>query len=150
MIVVEDVFNDWNRDLLRALRRSFRGTSLATLEDGAAFAWAQFVAKPPPDEYALAWLKLVARREVLRLIRRWEQPVEGRPEDNHGESMALQLEARELLRQVDVLRPGPRTALTCKKCRSKPGYERSPATSRWMSRSVARFGVGSLWWCGTG
>ena len=28
--------------------------------------------------------------------------------------MALQLEARELLRQVDVLRPGPRTALTCK------------------------------------
>jgi len=39
-----------------------------------------------------------------------------------------------------------RTALTCKKCWSKPGYERSPATSRWRSRSVARFEVGSLWW----
>src|SRR5947208_4298246 len=78
MIAVEEVFDDWNREVLWSLRRRFRGTAEATLEDGAAFAWAQFAAKRPPDRYAVAWLKLVARREVLALLRRWERPVQMR------------------------------------------------------------------------
>ena len=86
MIAVEEVFDDWNAAIMRSLRRRFSGTPEATLEDGAAFAWAQFAAKRPPDDYALAWLKLVARREVLALIRRWERPVEGRREDGRSSS----------------------------------------------------------------
>ena len=98
MIAVEHVFDDWNREVLWSLRRRFRGTAEATLEDGAAFAWAQFAAKPPPDDYALAWLKLVARREVLALIRRWERPVQMRadaasydkPGEDHRSTCALE------------------------------------------------------------
>jgi DNA-directed RNA polymerase specialized sigma24 family protein len=113
VIAVEDVYRDWDRQVMRSLRRRFIGTPEATLEDGAAFAWAQYVAKPPPDDYALAWLKLVARREVLRLIRAVrEEPHETLPE--LGVSLDKQLEAREKLRQLERLRPHQRTALTCR------------------------------------
>ena len=56
----------------------------------------------------------MARREALRLIRRWERPVEGRLEDGHTDPLEDQLEAREVVRRVNDLRPGQRTALTCK------------------------------------
>src|SRR5438128_298419 len=101
MIEVEAVFREWNYWIMGSLQLRFPTTPRATLEDGAAFAWAQFATKPPPDEYAIAWLKLVARREVLRLLSRWEQPIEGRPDHRHSDSLDSQLEARELLRQVD-------------------------------------------------
>ena len=114
MIAVEEVFDDWNAAIMRSLRRRFSGTPEATLEDGAAFAWAQFAAKRPPDEYAVPWLKLVARREVLALLRRWERPVQLRAEHGTSDTLHDQLEARELVRRVNELRSGQRVALTCR------------------------------------
>src|SRR5437868_396545 len=77
MVAVEEVFDDWNAAIMRSLRRKFRGTPEATLEDGAAFAWMKLSAKPPATgDNILGWLIVVARNEVLELIRRWERPVE--------------------------------------------------------------------------
>jgi DNA-directed RNA polymerase specialized sigma24 family protein len=138
MIAIEEVFDDWNDVILRSLRRRFHGTPLATLEDGAAFAWEQFAAKPPPDAYALAWLQLVARNEVLRLLRRWEQPRDPRPDLHGGRTMDTELDARELMRQVDGLKPGQRVALTCRLLglTYKDAQQATGHTYTWVNRHI--------------
>jgi DNA-directed RNA polymerase specialized sigma24 family protein len=139
MIAVEAVFDDWNDAILRSLRRRFGGTPLATLEDGAAFAWEQFAKQPPPDDYALGWLRLVARNEVLRLLRRWEQPIEGPPPDSDvRDTFDVDLEARELLRHIGTLRPGQRTALTCRLLglTYKEAERATGHTYTWVNRHV--------------
>jgi DNA-directed RNA polymerase specialized sigma24 family protein len=140
VIAVESVFPDWNEAILRSLRRRFHGTPLATLEDGASFAWAALVARPPADDSSLlGWLIVVARHEVLRLLRRWEQPHELLPERFGGsDSLGEQLEARELLDRIGELRPGQRTALTCRALglTYKEAQRATGRTYTWMNRHV--------------
>jgi DNA-directed RNA polymerase specialized sigma24 family protein len=153
MIAVEAVFADWNAAILVSLRRRFHGTPLATLEDGAAFAWEQFAKKPPPDEYALGWLRLVARNEVLRLLRRWEQPIDPTPDRERERKIDLdwrraelasanalndELEAREVVRRVNELRPQQRVALTCRLLglTYKEAQRATGHTYTWVNRHV--------------
>src|SRR4051794_35193052 len=98
MIAVDEVFREWDAQIMRSLRWRFRDVAVATLEDGAAFAWAQFVAKPPErEDNPLGWLIVVARNEVLHLLRRWEQPIEMLPDrDGTRDSLESELEARDL------------------------------------------------------
>jgi DNA-directed RNA polymerase specialized sigma24 family protein len=138
MIAVEDVYREWNRELLRGLRRRFSTTPFETLEDAASHAWVQFVRNQPPDEYALAWLKLVARHEVFHLVKRAELTYDELPRDAGGYTLDEQLEARELLDRVRRLKPTQRTALTCKLLGLS--YEQTQqATGRtytWVNRHV--------------
>jgi DNA-directed RNA polymerase specialized sigma24 family protein len=139
-IEVDAVFADWNARIMRSLERRFQGTPHATLEDGAAFAWERLAAKPPTDdERLLGWLIVVARHEVLRLLRRWEHPHEPLPDAfPASDSLENQLEARELVREVAALRPGQRTALTCRLLglTYKQAEQATGRTYTWVNRHV--------------
>jgi RNA polymerase sigma factor (sigma-70 family) len=80
-------------------------------EDACAFAWMQLLRTQPERDVIFAWLRVVATREALRLIRSQgrlgsfeEDPAE--PEDAHmdkGADMQLALEAREALEHIAAL-----------------------------------------------
>ena len=80
-------------------------------EDACAFAWVQLLRTQPEREAIFAWLRVVATREALRLIKAQgrvapfeEDPAE--PEAAHvdkGPDVQLALEAREILAQIAAL-----------------------------------------------
>lgn len=80
-------------------------------EDACAFAWMQLLRKQPEREAIVGWLRVVATREALRLIRAQgrhapfeEDPDE--PQAGHADERAdleLALEAREALAHMAAL-----------------------------------------------
>jgi DNA-directed RNA polymerase specialized sigma24 family protein len=154
MIAVEEVFNDWNRRILSSLRRRFPAVPVATLEDGAAFAWERLATKPPAgDENVLGWLIVVARHEVLKLLRRWDEPVDPTPDYKRERKIDLdwrraelatanalddELEAREVVRRVNELRPQQRIALTCRLLglSYKEAQQATGHTYTWVNRHI--------------
>lgn len=80
-------------------------------EDACAFAWMQLLRKQPERESIVGWLRVVATREALRLIRASGRyaPFEEDPDEPqavHADERAdleLTLEAREALRSAAAL-----------------------------------------------
>jgi RNA polymerase sigma factor (sigma-70 family) len=80
-------------------------------EDTCAFAWMQLLRTQPERDVIFGWLRVVATREALRLIRAQgrlapfeEEPVE--PESAHVDKSAdlqLTLEVREALEHISPL-----------------------------------------------
>lgn len=62
------LFESFNDELLRSVRRAVRGPSQANIEDACAIAWVQFLRyQPARDRSWQGWLVTVARREAIKL-----------------------------------------------------------------------------------
>jgi RNA polymerase sigma factor (sigma-70 family) len=63
----EALLFDRYQDRLRRVTSATVVTSPDNVDDACAFAWSQLLARQPKREWIFAWLRLVARREALRL-----------------------------------------------------------------------------------
>ncbi len=125
-----ETFRLHHRRMLRLVSRDVN-TSEATVEDAVSFAFLQLVrTQPDTDDSVGGWLRVVARREAIRLDRRERRTVPldsaANPDQQTGEALTLAerlpapvdtelaFEAREALRAVAALRWRRRRVLALK------------------------------------
>ncbi len=125
-----ELFRLHHQRMLRLVSRDVN-TSEATVEDAVGFAFLQLVrTHPDTDESVGGWLRVVARREAIRLDRRERRTVPldsaTKTDQKSGEALTLAerlpapvdtelaFEAREALRAVAALRCRRRRVLVLK------------------------------------
>jgi RNA polymerase sigma factor (sigma-70 family) len=107
-----ELFQRYAERLVRIVQTTI-GVPRHVAEDACAIAWLQLLRTQPERDAIFAWLRVVAIREALRLLKHQgrqapfeEDPVE--PEQAHvakGADLELALEGREVLQQVAALSP---------------------------------------------
>ena len=149
------LFLEHQRFLVRVTTRALGG-SQELAEDACAFAWLALVEHQPERHATIAWLRVVARHEGLRLLsrQRREPFLEDRPHKRRdsasGEPLHwsellpapvdtdLAVEARQLMQALSELRWHQRTVLTLQLAgyRYKEIAERLGKTYTWVNRHV--------------
>ena len=102
----------WDR-LVRIVQHTMR-VPRHIAEDACAIAWLQLLRTQPEREAIFAWLRVVATREAVRLIKAQgrhtlffeEDPAEPEPAHaDRGADLQLALEARQALEHIAALTP---------------------------------------------
>src|SRR4051812_36421076 len=109
----EHLFRTHHRRLLRLVARDVSARP-HVIEDACAYAWLELVARQPARTNIIGWLRVVARREAIRLAQYDRRLATFTPGDHdrraaHG-SRSL-LEAREALGLVAAVAPRRRAVL---------------------------------------
>jgi RNA polymerase sigma factor (sigma-70 family) len=108
-----DLFRTHHRELLRLVARDVTARP-QVIEDACAFAWAELVARQPERTNIMGWLRVVARREAIRLAthdRRLATLAPDAERWSRSGGELLRLEAQEALERLAALPPRKRTVL---------------------------------------
>jgi RNA polymerase sigma factor (sigma-70 family) len=108
-----DLFRTHHRRLLQLVARDVSARP-QVIEDACAFAWLELVARQPARTNILGWLRVVARREAIRLARYDRRLAALTPRDHDrraAHAHRSRLEAREALGLVAALPPRKRAVL---------------------------------------
>jgi RNA polymerase sigma factor (sigma-70 family) len=100
-----------HRELLRATRRRFPHAPHALVEDACAFAWTQLLRSQPERESVVGWLVVVARHELLRLLRSEAGACALEEVPEPVAPAAAREDAHALLEAMAALRPHQRRVL---------------------------------------
>ena len=109
-----ELFRRHHRDLLRLVARDVNAGP-QVIEDACAFAWLEFLARQPQRTNPVGWLRVVARREAIRLARHDRRAAALEPHRADacpGPATGHATQAKEALRAVAALPDRRRAVLT--------------------------------------
>jgi RNA polymerase sigma factor (sigma-70 family) len=109
-----DLFRRHHRRLLTLVARDVSARP-QLIEDACAYAWLELVARQPERTNVIGWLRIVARREAIRLVRydrRLARLGPERPDAQGAERRAARQEARDALAHLAALPARKRAVLT--------------------------------------
>jgi RNA polymerase sigma factor (sigma-70 family) len=136
-----ELFRTHHRDLLRLVACDVSARP-QVIEDACAFAWAELVARQPERMNVIGWLRVVARREAIRLAVYDRRTAALSPDADvcTGGREMLRLDAREALERLAALPPRKRTVLTLQVsgCSYAEIARELHMTSRTVERQVLR------------
>jgi RNA polymerase sigma factor (sigma-70 family) len=137
-----ELFLAHHRDLLRLVARDVTARP-QVIEDACAFAWAELVVRQPERINIVGWLRVVARREAIRLVahdRRMATLAPGADVRSAAGGELLRLDARDALELLAALPARKRTvlALQVSGCSYAEIGRELQMTSRTVERQVLR------------
>jgi RNA polymerase sigma factor (sigma-70 family) len=133
-----ELFRRHHRRLLALVARDV-SAGPQVIEDACAYAWLELVARQPERTNIIGWLRVVARREALRLAcydRRLFELAAERPDERCADRRSARQEARDALRHLVALPVRKRAVLTLQV--SGHSYGEIAAELRMSPRTVER------------